>query len=225
MGPFGIQTDRRHTRDSAYSSHFDGVPGFLFGVRIRAVSIPHWPIRNPGGRARGRSRAFLNRRISGRLRHECRALFFGLDHRSCGGEVAGPRCLTHNMVLRHLLSKPSELPQSLTSPRSGSLRTTVPLPSMRPQPGLRSSALLGAEIAIGFGDHRRPVLPLRGTGSASRRGRQPEAVNVRTFSHPFRTFSHPFRTPEMACLQGKHDQEAISLFGCDHTPGCLCRWN
>jgi hypothetical protein len=52
-----------------------------------------------------------------------------------------------------------------------------------------------------------------GTGSASRRGRQAERVNVRTFSHLFAPFPHLVHTLEMACLQGKHGQEAISLFG------------
>jgi hypothetical protein len=57
-------------------------------------------------------------------------------------------------------------------------------------------------------------------GSLSR-GRRLEGVNVRAFSHLFAPFSHPVRTPEMACLQGKRDQEASSLFGCDQTPGCV----
>jgi hypothetical protein len=60
-----------------------------------------------------------------------------------------------------------------------------------------------------------------GTGSASRRGRQAERVNVRTFSHLFAPFPHLVHTLEMACLQGKHGQEAISLFGVGHTRGCL----
>jgi hypothetical protein len=76
----------------------------------------------------------------------------------------------------------------------------------------RRFSLFGCGQTRGCLGRRRQVLPQRGFGSASCRGRQSEAVNVRTFPHLFPPCSHPLRTLKMAWLLGNHGQEAIFSF-------------